>query len=188
MKKILAFFFLVQVAFAQSSSITVDADKQLNTDFSKYKTFAWASQVDSKLAPGVYFLGDLALKERIRNAVGYEMEARGYQKIRQTPDLLVNFRVFDQAATIKGYSGYGTTYWGNQEVRQAEDTTSFQVQPGTLIVNVVDTKTGAIVWRGFASGLIDNSVFEKREDKIKEAVHLIYNQYPTEVPSVGNKK
>lgn len=179
---------LAHLAWSQSGSVTVDADKQLNTDFSKYKTYAWASQVDSKLDEGIYFLSDLVLKERIRNAVGYEMDSRGYRKASQSPDILVNFRVFQQPTTIKGYTGYGTTYWGTQEVREPEDTTSFQVERGTVIINLIDTKTGTMVWRGFASGLMDGNVFNKREDKIKEAVHLIYEEYPVRADELGNKK
>ncbi len=180
--------FVAHLAWSQSGSVTVDADKKLNTDFSNYKTYAWSSQVDSKLDEGIYFLNDLVLKERIRNATGYEMDSRGYRKASQSPDLLVNFRVFEQPTTIKGYSGYGTTYWGTQEVREPEDTTSFQVERGTVIINLIDTKTGSMVWRGFASGLMDGNVFNKNEDKIKEAVHLIFEEYPVRADDLGNKK
>ncbi|MDJ1483830.1 DUF4136 domain-containing protein [Cytophagaceae bacterium DM2B3-1] len=172
----------------QKQNVQVNSDKQLNIDWSKYKTYAWASQVDSKLDPGIYFLNDLVLKERIRNAVGYEMDGRGYEKVSQSPDIIVNFRVFDQPTTLKGYTGYGTSYWGSQEVRQPEDTTSYNVERGTLIVNVIDTKSGETIWRGFASGLMNGTAFNKEEEKIKEAVNLIYQDYPARADNLGNKK
>lgn len=172
----------------QKQNVQVNSDKQLNIDWSKYKTYAWASQVDSKLDPGIYFLNDLVLKERIRNAVGYEMDGRGYEKVSQSPDIIVNFRVFDQPTTLKGYTGYGTSYWGSQEVRQPEDTTSYNVERGTLIVNVIDTKSGETIWRGFASGLMNGTAFNKEEEKIREAVNLIYQDYPARADNLGNKK
>ncbi|MDJ1499203.1 DUF4136 domain-containing protein [Xanthocytophaga agilis] len=172
----------------QKQNVQVNSDKQLNIDWSKYKTYAWASQVDSKLDPGIYFLNDLVLKERIRSAVGYEMDGRGYEKVSQSPDIIVNFRVFDQPTTLKGYTGYGTSYWGSQEVRQPEDTTSYNVERGTLIVNVIDTKSGETIWRGFASGLMNGTTFNKEEEKIKEAVNLIYQDYPARADNLGNKK
>ena len=168
---------LLTVSLTQAQNVTVDADKKLNTDFSKYKTYTWASQVDAKLDPGLYFLNDLALKERIRNAVGFAMDGRGYKFTRQSPDLLVNFRVFDKPTTIKGFTGYGTTYFGANEVREPEDVTTFEVKAGSLIVNLVDMKTGQVVWRGLASGLTNSNGFDRSDNKIKQAVNLIFEQY-----------
>lgn len=167
--------FWTPLAFAQS--IVVDADKKLNQNFSQYKTFYWSSQVDHKLDPGFYFLNDIVLKDRIRKAVSYAMEGRGYRKTSHSPDLIVNFRVFETPTTIKGYSGYGTTYFGSEEVRTPEDTTSFRVDKGTTIVYLVDRKSGQIVWRGFASGLMNGYAFDRREDRIKQAINLIFKEY-----------
>lgn len=178
MKKVIIATALFLVAsLTQAQQITVDADKKLNTDFSKYKTYAWASQVDSKLDPGFYFLNDLTLKDRIRESVRFAMDGRGYKYARQSPDLLVNFRVFDKPASIKGFTGYGTTYFGVGEVRDPEDATTFDVQAGSLIVNLIDTKTGQVVWRGLASGLTNTNGFDRNENKIKQAVNLVFDKY-----------
>ncbi len=180
MKKILSIFaavFLLSACSRQANVVTVDADKKLNTDFSQYKSFTWASQVDSKLDPGFYFLNDLELKDRIRNAVSYELEARGYAVNRQSPDLIVNFRVFDKATTIKGYTGYGTTYFGAEEVREPEDAKTFEVKAGSIILNLIDKKSGQVVWRGLASGLTNANGFDRNENKVKEAVKLMFDKY-----------
>ncbi len=157
--------------------VTVDTEKKLNTDFSKYKTYAWASQVDNKLDPGFYFLNDLELKARIRDAVKYEMDARAYTFQRQSPDLIVNFRVFEKPTKIQGYTGYGTTYFGN-EVREPEDATTFDVKAGSIVVNLVDEKTGQVVWRGLISGLTNDNGFDRSQNKIKESINLIFEKYP----------
>lgn len=178
MKKLMMVSALLLMAgLAQAQNVTVDADKKLNTDFSKYKTYAWTSQVDSKLDEGYYFLNDLVLKDRIRNAVRFAMDGRGYKFSRQSPDLLVNFRVFEKPTTIKGYTGYGTTYFGTNEVREPEDQTTFNVKAGSLILNLVDTKTGQVVWRGLASGLTNDNGFDRQENKIKQAVNLIFDKF-----------
>ncbi len=49
--------------------------------------------------------------------------------------------------------------------------------PGTLIVSLVDRKTGTMVWQGFASGLINNHEFIKDEAKVREAVSLIFDEF-----------
>ena len=178
MKKLLiAAALLLTATLTYAQNVTVDAEKKLNTDFSKYTTYTWASQVDSKLDPGFYFLNDLELKSRIRDAVKYEMDARGYQFQRQSPDLIVNFRVFDKPAKIQGYTGYGTTYFGN-EVREPEDATTFDVTAGSIVVNLVDIKTGQVVWRGLVSGITNDDGFDRAHNKIKEAINLIFEKYP----------
>lgn len=164
-------------SLTQAQDVTVDTDKKLNTDFSKYKTYTWASQVDNKLDPGLYFLNDLELKERIRSAVSSELAGRGYKFTRQSPDLLVNFRVFEKQTTIKGYNGYGTTYFGTNEVREPEDATTYDVKAGSIILNMVDMKTGQSVWRGIASGITNGNGFDRDHNKIKQAINLIFEKY-----------
>jgi hypothetical protein len=172
---IILVFCISQFLFAQS--ITVETQKQFNTNFRHYKTYYFASQVDDQLDEGYFFLNDIILKSNIRNAVDAEMQGLGYKKNSASPDLIINFRLFDAASRIKGSHGYGSRFWSGTEVRQPKDTTSFLVKPGTLFISLIDRKKSDIVWQGFASGLIDHNEFIKDESKIKEAVNLIFNKY-----------
>jgi len=161
----------------QAQKIVVKADRELGTDFGSYKTFAWASHVGTESKSELYFLHDLTFKAEVRKAVEHELQGLGYRVKTDAPDLLVNFRVFDQTAKIKGYEGYGQGYWGDKEYRQASDTATYTVAPGTLLVSLVDQKQGVMVWQGFASGLIKGDAFLKDEQKIKEAVSLIFTKF-----------
>ena len=161
---------------AHAQSITVESDRVLDTDFDKYKTFAMSSQVDSELDEGLYFLNDLVMKSMVRDAVKDELMGLGYEERDENADLIVNFRVFDEPVTLKGYEGYGSTYW-NDEYRQISDTTSYDVEAGTLLVSLADRESGRVVWQGFASGLIENNTFIKDEAKIHEAVNMIFEDY-----------
>lgn len=93
------------------------------------------------------------------------------------PDLIVNFRVFEEPVTLKGYEGYGTSYWGDEQYRQISDTTSYDVEAGTLLLSMADRESGTVIWQGFASGLIKDNTFIKDEGKIREAVNLIFEEY-----------
>jgi hypothetical protein len=160
-------------AYAQGR-ITVESDIDDDVDFSKYKTFSWASQVDSQLDErGVYFLNDLILKAQIREAVKSELMGLGYQLDPNQPDLIVNFRVFDQAARIKGVE---PEYWSGQTYGLIGDTTSYEVKPGTILLSLADRKKSKVVFQGFASGLIDNDHFIKDEVRIRQAVHMIADE------------
>jgi len=181
MKKVM-WIWLMSVGFIFASnaqtSITVNSDQVLETDFSQYKTFGWASQVDSKLDEGMYFLNDLVMKSMVRDAVKGELLGLGYEMRDEAPDLIVNFRVFDKPVTLKGYEGYGTSYWGTGNTyRQISDTTSYDVEAGTLLVSMADRESGQVVWQGFASGLLENDAFVKDEGKVREAVNFIFEEY-----------
>jgi hypothetical protein len=165
------------IGAANAQTITVESDRVLDTDFSGYKTFTLASQVDSDLDEGLYFLNDLVMKAQIRDAVKNEMMGLGYEMDPTQPDLIINFRVFEEPVTLKGFEGYGTGYWGDEEYRQISDTTSYDVEAGTLLVSMADRESGRVVWQGFASGLIKNDEFIKDEGKIHEAVNLIFEEY-----------
>jgi hypothetical protein len=163
-------------ARAFTQDLTIETEKQLNVDFSKFKTYYYASQVDDKLDEGYFFLNDVILKSNVRDAVDAELQGRGYKKNAASPDLIVNFRLFESQTKIKGYQDYGKNFW-NMDIRQPEDTTTYVVKPGTLFISLVDRKNSNIVWQGFVSGLIDNKQFIKDESKIKEAVNRIFNKY-----------
>ena len=178
MKKVKLVLMIWLAGFtAFSQSITVESDENLRADFSDIKTFGFTSQVDDRLDPGLYFLNDLAFKSEIRQAVESELMGLGYTKATSEPDMIVNFRVFQEPVTIKGFEGLGTTYWTGSTVRDPDSATEYDLKAGTLMVHLVNRKTGELVWQGFASGLIDNDKFIKDQVKVREAVSMIFDQF-----------
>jgi hypothetical protein len=171
-----ALIMLFAVA-AGAQTITVRSDEITDTDFSKYKTFYWASQVDNELDEGVNFLNDVVLKAQIRDAVKSELTGLGYEINKDQPDLIINFRVFDKPVKLRGSEGYGDQYWGAQPVTGISDTTSHQLDAGSLLVSFVERESGRMLWQGFASGLINNNEFIKDEGKVREAVNMVFDEF-----------
>ena len=169
--------FALATSLTQAQNVTVKTESRPDVDFKPYKTYTWASQVTDKKDKGTYFANDLALKKQVSDAVGYAMDGRGYKLTGQNADLLVNFRVFDQPTTIKGYTNAGTDYFGPGEVQNMDDQQDIKLQAGTIIISLVDTKTDQVVWTGLASGLTSSNGFERQQGKIREAVNLIFNQF-----------
>src|SRR5688572_29156131 len=163
--------------FAQQHKIQVESDKALNVEFSKFKTFAFASMIDSNLETGVFFLNDLVFKSQLREAIQEELMGLGYKMDKENADLIVNFRVFEEPATLKGFEGYGSSYWGNKTYRQISERATYDVKAGTLLISLLDRKNSQVVWQGFASGLINNDKFIKAKSTIREAVNLIMDEY-----------
>ena len=193
--QIIAFFaasiFAFSTAFAQSGNTTVASDKSLTADFSKYKTFDFASQVSDDQIQ-IFFLNDLLLKGKVKEAVEYELEARGYEQTDGSPDLVVTFQILEEPPEFPGYTGVyrDENYWGptemrkdaiglvpDAEVRTADNVKTYQLKEGTLMVHLVDAESGELIWQGYASGIVDKDKVMENDDKIKQAVSLIFQTY-----------
>lgn len=181
MKKLSIVLLFVFALFTQCSEKTykVAADRNLDEDvnFDQYKTYAWASQVDNK-QNGIFFLNDLVLKDLVRHAVSHELDSRGYDYKQDAPDLVANFRVFEGPVEIRGLTGLGDDYWGVNELKDYDDTRTYKLDEGSIIVQLVERESGKLVWQGYASGLTDGNVFDKNEEKINTAVSKIFDEYP----------
>jgi hypothetical protein len=190
---------------------------KVNTDFSKYKTFAWAESDLTAQAESGYdiytYTEEVAVKKdkknvvkknaklnakperyiysynviipssvasvnaAIKHSITDELEARGYRESVAAPDLLVAYRVLERQARMKGYLNDEPTMVGSVEVREPKDTTTYTIEPGTLLISLIDKKSGEVVWDGFASGLSENNAFVTDDAKIKESVHLILEKF-----------
>jgi hypothetical protein len=120
---------------------------------------------------------DINVNNVIKDAISNELEGRGYRETPENGDLLVVYQVLEHRASLHGFKNdYPATARG-REVRQPSDTTTFALEPGTLIVNLIDANTSEAVWSGFSSGMIDNNAFITDEVQLKEAVHSIFEKF-----------
>jgi hypothetical protein len=162
--------------YAQGKMV-IDSREAASSDLSRLKSYSWASQVSNPLDVGNYFLNDIVLKADIKDAIGEELDERGYSLDDTRSDMMINVRVFDEPVTLNSYESYGAAYWGDVEFHAPADSLDTELQAGTLIISIVDKSAGKIVWEGFASGLIENNRFIKDEGKVREVVKLIFEQY-----------
>ena len=177
MKGIFFVLFLLIGLKSIAQEITVRSDRNSDVDFTRYSTYYWARQVVSEKDVPQYFLNDLVLKADVRDAVRGELDDRGYQFSETSPDLLINFRLFDRPTRLKGFQGYGFEYWDGTEFNPASDVKEHFFEAGTLIISIIDRREQALIWQGFAKGLAENEEFTKDEGKIREAVKLIFDEY-----------
>ena len=163
----LVLLFLV----ASCSSVRVTSDYDTNTDFSKYKTFAFYKKGIDKAE-----ISDLD-KRRILKAVEAEMLAKGFTKS-ENPDLLVNiFTKSRQKVDVYNdhfYHGWYPWYYGPNFGTHISNYTE-----GTLFVDLIDASKKEMVWQGIGSGALTrtNNV-AKKEERIKEFVNEIMQAYP----------
>lgn len=123
---------------------------------------------------------DAATNETIKEGISNELEGRGFREGGEGSDLIVSYQVLDQRAQLHGYNNDSPEIAGGKEVRQASDTATFILEPGTLMVSLIDAKTSQMVWHGWSSGLIENRSFLSDEAELNEAVHKIFEEFKHE--------
>jgi len=156
----------------------VTSDHDLDADFSQYKTFAWK--------PGTEAPNPITEK-RIHRAVETELAAKGVVVATESPDLFVYSHVStSQTSSVDfvgfGYGGYvgwdGWGYWG-----PVPTTINMRdVYHGALIVDLVDTRKNALVWRAVANEKFIELNMDKIAKAVNKAVAKMFKRYPPPAP------
>jgi len=186
MKRILIMMGLLGVI---SSCTRVAVDKSANVNFNKYRTYTWMdSDVQAGKNPAYY--NEIAT-QNVEKAVNDVLGSKGLQENKSNPDLLIGYHFFVEKETRTvanpnpyplygpfygwgrwGYGGWGPGWWGygGQSYRQE------QYNAGTLIVDMVDSKTHKLVWRGS----IENAVADPTRigPQLTKEVEKILEKYP----------
>ena len=166
-----ALSFVSAGAFAQD--VKVDFDKA--ADFTKYKTFA--------IKLGTSWNNPLGEK-RVLAEIQQGLTEKGWTAT--TDDAKADAIVVLHGATEKqkslntfysgGYGGYGWRGgWGGG--MSSSTTTVDEYTVGTLVVDIFDAKTKALVYRGTASDEISNKP-EKNAKKLAKASDKLFKDFP----------
>ena len=149
------------------ASMRVGTYVSRDTDFSSYRTYAWAPADalpigDPRLENNPIFV------DYLQGAV--ERGLHGHRLLlvaaSEQPDILIHFhgsvrQVLSIAAASRAHD-HGVS----------EDVDIIDYDEGTLILDMVDARTNRLVWRGWAidslSGILDSQ--DRMEEKINEAV------------------
>jgi hypothetical protein len=157
-------------AFGQK--VAVDYDH--GADFSKYKTYAWITTQN----PAPSQLGE----KRLIEAVNAELAAKG---LREAPleqaDMAVRYGIgFKERVQVTGTDfgyGYSPYRWGGGTVTY--DSTYYT--DATLVLDLIDVKEKALLWRGTASDTVSDNP-EKNEKKIKKSAEKMFKKFPPPQP------
>lgn len=177
MKKTFILIFIITVLSAcTQSEYMVRSDHAPDIDFENYETYYFASRAMSPNTDD--FINDADLKTEIRENIKYEMTAKGYDHTENDPDLLINFRIFEDEVEIVGYTQEEIEqYWGTQDIIDIDNMKTYNLDPGTLMIDIMDNETKQLIWTGYASGIIEDDAFDKSEEALAAAVSKIFADY-----------
>jgi hypothetical protein len=164
---------LLSIVFSSCSSVKVNSDYDKKVDFTAYKTYAFYKSGIDKVE-----VSDLD-KKRILHSIDEVMTAKGFTKS-ETPDLLVNiFTKEREQVDVNRYNsswGYGWGYGWNPYL-WGGNTSVNRYTEGTLYIDLIDAKKKELIWQGEGEGVLTKDT-NKKEEKIKEFVTKILEQYP----------
>jgi hypothetical protein len=143
-------------------------------DFSSYISYAWAPKKD--LVEGHPLTDGSPLDVKIKSAADHELVGKGYQRTGPdgNPNLLINYvGVAQDQLEMSGVTkGSGSVKWIGDP--RAHEIRSYK--EGTLVFEVIDTKTGEMVWSGWTTELAPTS--EKLQAKAPKATSKIFKYFP----------
>jgi len=167
--------------YSCSTTVNVTTDYDHAANFSEYKTFA---VYDLKAQEGQ--VNQLNV-DRVTKAIRSEMIAKGFTES-STPDLKVNavsiLKNKQSVTANSDFYGYGGMYrpygyWGGGAMMGGGTTTfnTYDYVDGSLVIDIVSTKTQKLVWQGIGNAQIDNKP-DNPEEFIASSVKKILAGFP----------
>ena len=153
------------------------------TDFLKFHTYAWVSDVQG--IPAVGGQPDQILDAQVKQAIDSQMAAKGFTKVADgaKPDLLVGYQLaIDREKQINGFAS-GMGGWGGWgpgggglDSFSANTSTSYV---GTFVVGMYDPAAKKLVWIGGAQHAIEPSKKqEKNQERLNKGAQKLLKDFP----------
>lgn len=175
-------FMLSLMVFAGCATATVSSDYNRSADFSKLKTYNWTSE---QKPTGDLRFDDPALRAVIKQSIETELQAKGFQKAGAgQPDVLVKYYITvepkkDFIGDYNPPSFNSRTGVVTMPNTAARNMATFQYDDGTFVLDMLDPKSGGILWRGSLNGVVDpGATPEKRKARAPEAVAKVLKDFP----------
>lgn len=179
-------FFLCGVFIAgcaDKPTYQVDYDQEF--PFAGYQTYRWYDD-DHNTTESQYRRYNSSDK-RVRNIANQELIQRGFREAAPgQADFWVNYHVTKrQTQKVTGqeqgmHGGVAAgTYGRSVSVGYSSGPSVKTYEDGTAMFDVIDIKTGRIVWRGVAEGRLKNNMSKAdREQLTITVVHELLTQFP----------
>jgi hypothetical protein len=161
-----------------------------DANFAGMKTFAFiASPVDDSTA-GTTTYDSPIITERTRAAIAAQLEARGLRRVDRNADMYVStHRTFKTEYEVYGYPapyvglgygwGWGPYYAGWGGPWYADNWYVDERIIGTLVVDVRNARTGALMWRGLAEKHVhEHASPEHRIKRVDKEVDKMFEKFP----------
>ncbi|OFW13400.1 MAG: hypothetical protein A3F70_18080 [Acidobacteria bacterium RIFCSPLOWO2_12_FULL_67_14] len=169
---LLALSGLAALTLAGCATMNVSSHVQQGIDFTKYRTFDWGP-ADALPTGDPRLDRDPFFQDHVQGAVEKGLAAKGFKRAGDgTPDLVIHYHAnITQRVDVNRLDReYGYCYDADCLVRV------FDVEAGTLVLDIVDARTNRLVWRGWAQHSVQDMLRDqdRMAAKINEAVGRMF--------------
>ncbi|UTN02851.1 DUF4136 domain-containing protein [Flavobacterium bizetiae] len=183
---------LTGLFYSCSPSLKVTTDYDRDTNFGELRTY---TIYDLKAEEGQ--MSQLNV-DRVTNAIRTEMNGRGFIETAKNPDVKVNAVSIlkNKTEVVANTTGsayvYGGRYrpyryWGGTAMVAGSANTTYDTYDyvdGSLIIDIVSTKTGKLVWQGIGNTQISSKPGNP-DELVAAAIKKMLADFP---PGEGKKK
>jgi hypothetical protein len=186
--KLAGIFMLLILLFIGCSSLKVATDFDPSQDFSKYKTYRWATT--KEVNPNDALAKAPLIKKRVITGIDLALQEKGF--VLANEDQEPDFVVMTHAGTKEkmqvyntggyGYGRYGGWYdpwWGPY----GGSTQVSYYEEGSLVIDIVDWTEKELSWRGIGTGIIKEGPSDKEE--AQEEINIIVSKILADFPPGG---
>ena len=170
-----AVFVLMGMALLFAGAVSaqqVKTDYDRSANFGQYKTYSW-EQVKTK---------DTLDVDRIKNAVNVALMAKGWTQVESGGDVsIVAMEITRNQETLNTFydgfgGGWGWRRFGGGGLGEATTTTE-TYKVGTVVVDLFDSKTKQLIWRGATSDTLSNNS-DKNIKNLDKGVEKMFKNFP----------
>ena len=177
--------FAFAVMLAGCGGLKVESDFDPEAEFSGWRTYRWAERTEQgKQDRRVY---NYAVEGRVKNGVNRALEAKGFREdTTAQPDFMVGWHGFIQGQAnftiISSYYEYSWGWWRMYSPGYVSSQTYLNNwKDGTLMIDIVDASSNALVWRGMGTDTLgDAEGPEQLQKRMDEATAKILRDFPPE--------
>jgi len=164
---------------AGCNPIYVNYDYDKDADFTQYQSYSWMELPEStpQDAAQAQKSSPLVVK-KLRGYIDAQLAAKRLSKVEQGGDYLVIYYLDPKQMLFVQQTAYsGMDIWANS--RMGGSTTQKEITEGTMIVDLIDSKTNQLVWRGMAENAHESDAsMEQLYDTAEKAIAKIFENYP----------
>lgn len=172
---LLIVFGALVLTLSGCSQIRVTSDFDPQANFARLQTYAWLPDLNPTNDPR---LDTKLLDSHVRAVVERELAAKGYRKVDGgTPSFHVAYHVYVHRETLPARNpvvGYSYSWWAARGAVNPP-----QYDEGSLLLDIVDPQTNALMWRGWASGTVQWKASPKeRAARVDKGIADLLAKFP----------
>ena len=165
---------LMLFSSGQASAQQVKTDYDRSANFAQYKTYSW-EHVKTQ---------DPLDVDRIKTAVNSALAAKGWTQVDSGGDVsivAIEMTRDQRDSELPFYNGFGGG-WGWRRFGGGgfgdATTTTETYKVGTVVVDLFDTKSKQLIWRGTASSDTVSNNSDKNIKNLDKGVEKMFKQFP----------